>query len=51
MKKDIREINVFRVWVNALVEGIVQEYPTDICFCSYADAEKRCDIFKLNKNR
>ena len=28
MKKDIREINVFRVWVNALVEGIVQEYPT-----------------------
>ena len=38
--KDIREINVFRVWVNALVEGIVQEYPTDICFCSYTEAEK-----------
>lgn len=38
--KDVREINVFRVWVNALVEGIVQEYPTDICFCSYTDAEK-----------
>lgn len=40
MKKDIREINVFRVWVNALVEGEVQEYPTEICFCSYTDAEK-----------
>ena len=38
--KDIREINVFRVWVNNLVEGRVQEQPTEICFCSYTDAEK-----------
>lgn len=45
MKKDIREINVFRVWVNNLVEG----HPTEICFCSYTDAEK--GVIYLNSTR
>ncbi len=36
----MKEIKLFRIWVNGMENGVIQEYPTEICFNSQSEVVK-----------